>query len=252
MLTRFFGLVVLALPVLIAGWVAPVVSSQTSLTAKPFVVLVFTKTQGFRHPSIPAGIAAIKSLGVKHHFDVHTSEDAALFTHANLARYRVVIFLNTTGDILTPDQQSAFERFMKRGGGFVGIHAATDTEYDWPWYGRLIGAYFADHPDIQPATVKSMDTTHLSTQHLPVAWRHTDEWYNFRQDPSSHVTVLLTVDETTYRGGRMGPSHPIAWYHHYDGGRAWYTAMGHTIASYEEPWFLTHILGGILWAAETP
>jgi type 1 glutamine amidotransferase len=211
---------------------------------------VFTKTQGFRHQSIPAGVAAIKSLGVTYHFQVDASEDAGVFTDANLARYRVVIFLNTSGEILNPKQQSAFERFIQHRGGFVGIHAATDTEYEWPWYGRLVGTYFAHHPKIQLATVSVVDATHSSTHHLPLAWPRTDEWYNFRHDPSPHVTVVLTVDETTYVGGRMGTTHPIAWYHVYDGGRAWYTAMGHTTDSYEDRLFLDHALGGIMWAAE--
>jgi type 1 glutamine amidotransferase len=172
-----------------------------------------------------------------------------VFTDEHLARYRVVIILNTTGDILTPDQQAAFERFIQRGGGFVGIHAATDTETEWPWYGRLVGTYFAHHPDIQQAALRVVDPTHVSTRHLPTTWTRTDEWYSFREHPGPHVAVLITIDETTYEGGRMGAHHPISWYHQYDGGRAWYTAMGHTEASYAEPWLQSHIVGGILWAA---
>jgi len=213
---------------------------------------VLTKTAGFRRDSVPAGIAAVRSLGNEHAFIVDASRDAAVFTDENLARYRVAVFLNTTGDILDPDQQAAFERFIRKGGGFVGIHSATDTEYDWPWYGLLAGAYFASHPDIQRATASVVDSNHPSTASLPQEWTRSDEWYNFREDPAPRVKVLVTINETTYGGGTMGPRHPISWYHEFDGGRAWYTAMGHTVESYGDPLFLAHILGGIVWAAGAP
>ena len=214
-----------------------------------FSVLIFSKTAGFRHDSIPAGIAAIRALGEQNNFRVDASEDAAIFSDDNLAQYRVVIFLNTTGDIFNPGEQAAFERFIRRGGGFVGIHSASDTEYDWPWYGGLVGAYFRRHPAIQSATLKVVDPSHRSTRHLPIEWTRTDEWYDFRHDLDPDITVLIRIDETTYRGGRMGADHPMCWYHAYDGGRAWYTAIGHTIESYKEPLFLEHLLGGITWAA---
>ena len=214
-----------------------------------FAVLVFTKTAAFRHESIPAGVAALQALGVQHHFQVEASEDAAVFTPEHLARYRVVIFCSTTGDILAPDQQAAFERFIRQGGGFVGIHSATDTEYEWPWYGRLVGAYFATHPALQTATINVVDPAHASTRPLPATWTRYDEWYNFRAVPAPGVHILLSIDETSYTGGSMGALHPIAWYHEYDGGRAWYTAMGHTTDAYNEPLFLQHLAGGILWAA---
>jgi type 1 glutamine amidotransferase len=178
-----------------------------------FAVLVFTKTAAFRHESIPAGIAALQALGAQYHFQVDASEDAAVFTPENLTRYRVVIFCNTTGDILAPEQQVAFEHFIQQGGGFVGLHSATDTES------------------------------------LPATWTRHDEWYNFRAAPAPGVHTLLSIDETSYTGGSMGAFHPIAWYHQYNGGRAWYTAMGHTTDSYSEPLFLQHLAGGIMWAA---
>lgn len=225
-------------------------SSQSPPTVSPnFTVLVFTKTAGFRHDSIPAGIGAIQSLGREHGFAVEATEDAALFNAVSLAKYRVVVFLSTTGDILDSAEQAAFESFIRSGKGFVGIHSATDTEYDWPWYGELVGAYFADHPAIQAATTKIVDVNHPSTEPLPLQWSRTDEWYNFRKDPSPNVKVLVTIDETTYSGGSMGEGHPLSWYHEFDGGRSWYTAMGHTTESYSEPLFLAHMLGGILWAA---
>jgi type 1 glutamine amidotransferase len=211
--------------------------------------LLFTRTTGFRHASIPAGIAAVQSLGTARGFSVEATEDAAAFSDDNLARFRVVVFLNTTGDVLNGAQQLALERFLRAGGGFVGVHSATDTEYDWAWYGGLVGAYFDSHPAIQQATVRLGDASHPSTAGLPAELARTDEWYNFRDDPSSRVNVLLTLDEASYAGGTMGPAHPVSWYHFYDGGRAWYSAMGHTEGSYTEPAFLAHLAGGILWAA---
>jgi type 1 glutamine amidotransferase len=214
-----------------------------------FKVLVFSKTTGFRHSSIDEGTATIQALGAAHGFTVDSSEDAILFTDAGLAPYAVIIFLNTTGDILDSAQQGAMERFIQNGGGFVGIHSATDTEYEWAWYGQLVGSYFDGHPAIQEAEVNVVDADHLATQGLPTPWTRTDEWYNFSPDPSSSVTVLLTVDESTYSGGTMGDPHPIAWSHEFDNGRSFYTALGHTEASYSEPLFLQHLLGGILYTA---
>src|SRR5215510_1536840 len=212
--------------------------------------LVFSKTAGFRHDSIPDGLAAISQLGQQNNFDVDATEDASVFTDANLARYQTVVFLNTTGDLLDNGQQAAFERYIRNGGGFVGVHSATDTEYDWAWYGGLVGAYFQSHPMIQPAKIVVEDGSHPSTTTLPVEWRRTDEWYNFRSNPRGRVKVLATLDETTYSGGAMGADHPIAWCQLYDGGRAWYTAGGHTRESYAEPLFRQHLLGGIQFTAK--
>ncbi|MEV2241463.1 ThuA domain-containing protein [Micromonospora sp. NPDC049891] len=219
--------------------------------AETFSVLVFSKTAGFRHASIPTGIAAIQELGAEHGFTVDTTEDGAAFTDANLAQYRAVIWLSTTGDVLTADQQAAFERYIQAGGGYAGIHAAADTEYSWSWYGELVGAYFNSHPANQTATVKVEDPAHPSTAHLPDRWSRYDEWYNYRTNPRGAVHVLATLDETSYSAGSgaMGHDHPIAWCQDYDGGRAWYTGGGHTDESYAEPEFRTHLLGGIRTAA---
>jgi cytochrome c len=160
-----------------------------------------------------------------------------------------VVFLSTTGDILNATQKAAFERYIRSGGGFVGIHSASDTEYQWGWYGRLVGAYFASHPQIQQATIHIEDPAHPSTKDLPTVWQRTDEWYNFRSNPRGKVHVLATLDEATYSGGKMGADHPIAWCQAIDGGRSWYTAMGHTVESYAEPLFRLHLLGGIESAA---
>ena len=214
-----------------------------------FNVLVFTRTAGFRHDSISDGVAAIRALGDRAGFEVDWTEDATAFTDENLSRYTAVIFLSTTGDILAGDEERVFERFVRAGHGYVGIHAAADTEYGWPWYGGLVGAYFRIHPEIQPAIVLVEDPSHPSTAVLPVAWPRTDEWYDFQTNPRGSASILLTLDEASYAGGTMGEDHPIAWYHAYDGGRAWYTAGGHTSESFEEPLFLHHLLGGILYAA---
>jgi len=212
-------------------------------------VLVFSRTLGFRHDSIPDGIAAIQALGREHGFAVDATEDAERFTPAGLARYRVVVFMSTTGEVLQGAERDALQGFVRAGGGFVGVHAAADTLYEWPWYGELVGAYFARHPAIQPANVRVADATHPSTRGLPDPWNRTDEWYDFRTNPGPGVRVLLTVDESSYHGGGMGADHPVAWYHDFDGGRAWYTALGHVREAYADPAFRAHLLGGIAYAA---
>jgi type 1 glutamine amidotransferase len=217
--------------------------------ADRFAALVFSKTAGYRHASIEPGIEALRRLGERGRFRVDVTEGPEAFADARLAGYRAVIFLNTSGDVLDAAQQAAFERFVRRGGGFVGIHSASDTEYDWPWYGGLVGAYFLKHPAIQPATLRVVDRDHPSTRTLPLTWKRRDEWYNFRDWPPESVRVLIEIDENSYSGGSMGYRHPMAWCHGYDGGRAWYTALGHTPESYAEPLFQEHLLGGILWAA---
>ncbi|MCC5822128.1 MAG: ThuA domain-containing protein [Phycisphaerales bacterium] len=216
---------------------------------EPFGVLVFTKTAGFRHDSIPDGVRALRELGPEGGFRVHHTEDSGVFTDETLGGFRVIVFLNTTGTILDEDQKRAMERFIRAGNGFVGIHSAADTEYDWAWYGRLVGAYFRSHPPTQPAEIDVIDRDHPSTRHLPERWARTDEWYDFRSRPADTVRVLMNLDESTYEGGRMGEDHPIAWCHAFDGGRAFYTAGGHTKESFAEPDFRRHLLGGIRWAA---
>ncbi len=214
-----------------------------------FSALIFSKTTGYRHDSIPNGIAAINDLGGANGFAVDATEDSSLFTDDNLARYQVVIFLCTTGTVLEDDQKAAFQRYIESGNGYVGIHSATDTEYGWPWYGQLVGAYFRSHPSIQPASIQIEDVDHASTSSLPQPWNRTDEWYNFQTNPRGTVHVLMTMDESSYSGGDMG-DHPIAWCHDVDGGgRSWYTALGHTWESYDEPLFRQHLLGGIMTAA---
>jgi len=216
-------------------------------------VLVFSKTAGFRHSSIGVGRAAIRKLGDENGFAVDTTEDAGAFTSKNLGRYRAVVFLNTTGDVLDAAQQDDFERYIQAGGGYVGIHSATDTEYDWPWYGRLAGAWFTSHPNnpnVRKATYRVLDKSHPSTQGFPDTLVREDEFYNFKSiDPTIHV--LIEIDEKSYEGGTNGDHHPMSWYHDFDGGRAWYTNMGHTEATFSEPLFLQHLLGGLRYAMGT-
>ena len=213
-------------------------------------VLVFSRTAGFRHASIPDGIGALQALGAANGFEVTATEDPNAFGESGLAAYDAVVFLNTTGDVLDARQQAALEGYIQSGGGFVGVHAAADTEYDWPWYGGLVGAYFESHPPGTPnATLKVVDGVHPATAALPASWARTDEWYNFRSNPRGKVHVLATLDEQTYAGGTMPGDHPIAWCQSYDGGRSFYTAGGHTSGTYAETQFLDHLWGGLAWAA---
>jgi len=214
---------------------------------KELRVLVFSKTAGFRHSSIAAGKAAVQKLGAENGFGVDTTEDASLFTEDSLKKYAAVVFLNTTGNVLDTKQEAAFERFIQAGGGFAGIHSATDTEYDWIWYARLVGGNFDSHPKPQQAKINVVDKNHPSTKHLPDVWERFDEWYNFKNF-NKDVHVLLKIDEKSYEGGKMGEDHPMAWYHDYDGGRAFYTEFGHTEESYADSTYLKHILGGIQYA----
>jgi type 1 glutamine amidotransferase len=230
---------------------------------KRFSALIFSKTAAFRHTEcIPQGTVAIAQMAARRGFEVDATENAAAFTDENLATYDVVIFLCTTGDVLDASQQSAFERYIRAGGGYAGIHSASDTEYDWAWYGGLVGAYFRDHPgsvnaQFQVATMTVEDRHTAATRRLGRTWTREEEWYNFRTNPRDDVHVLLSVDESTYDprgysvpGGSPGMGdHPISWCQPYDGGRAFYTALGHKGVYWEEPLLLSHVLGGIEMAA---
>jgi type 1 glutamine amidotransferase len=231
-------------------------TSDYSFSEQPdpdFRALVFSKTTGFRHDSIPDGIAAIKKLGAEHRFSVFATEDSNYFIPENLARYGVVVFLNTSGDILNGEQKSAFENYIRGGGGLAGVHAAIPgdvaTEGKWTWYTEIFCARFTNHSEIVRATIDIEDAAHPSTRNLPKRWSRTDEWYNFMENPRGKVRVLATLDESTYKGGTMGEDHPISWTKAAEKGRVWYTALGHTKESYSEPHFLQHLLGGIQAAA---
>lgn len=217
------------------------------VAAKKKRILVFSKTAGFYHTSIPAGITAIQKLGLENGFDVDTTKNAALFNAKNLKKYAAVVFLSTTGDVFNDEQQAAFEEYIRTGGGYAGIHAATDTEYGWPWYGRLAGAWFINHPAQQEAALNVINTNTIATKHLPEVWKRKDEWYNFKEI-GPDLNVLIKIDESSYKGGANGDNHPMSWYHDFDGGRSFYTALGHVDESYTDPLFLKHILGGIQYA----
>jgi len=226
-------------------------ATGTSLAAEVagFKVLLFSKTLGFRHANIPLGIEAIRRLGLDHGFGVDATEDSSAFTPENLARYKTVIFLSATGDVLDPGQQRAFKDYVLGGGGFAGIHGAmfgpSACEDKWAWYGDLCGVSFKNHSAVLPARVNVEDRANPSTAELPEHWLRADEWYNYQGTPRGGARVLATVEESTYLGGTVGPDHPIAWCKAMGQGIMWYTAMGHTDESFREPLFLKHILGGI-------
>jgi type 1 glutamine amidotransferase len=231
----------------------PAAAPATPAPQQQLHVLAFTKTAAFRHDSIPAAVRAVRELGAANRIAVDTTEDAAAFVDARLARYDAVIFLLTSGDVLDDGQQAAFERYVQGGGGYVGVHSAADTEYDWPWYGELVGAAFRNHPRIQRAAIQVL-AREASTVRLPRRWVRTDEWYGFKTSPSTRVRVLARLDESSYEPGEsaMGDDHPIVWAHEVGKGRSWYTGGGHTSEAYAEPLFRSHLLGGILYAAGYP
>jgi type 1 glutamine amidotransferase len=226
---------------------------STIASAKKNKVLVFSKTAGYHHESIATGMRAVMQLGKENGFSVDTTTDASAFTIKNLKQYAAVIFLSTTGDVLNDVQQHAFELYIKGGGGFAGVHAATDTEYDWPWYGNLVGAFFRSHPSQQEAVLRVTDSTSIATRHLPREWKRKDEWYNFKWMTTEPIHVLIVIDEQSYDAGpgKMGDPHPMSWYHDFDGGRSFYTELGHTEESYSDPLYLKHLLGGINYAMGT-
>lgn len=214
-------------------------------------VLIFSKTASFRHESIAAGIEAIKNMGKQNGFSVDTTENSESFNEKTLKNYNVIIFLSTTGDVLNDAQQLEMNRWVQAGGGFVGIHAAADTEYEWPWYGELVGAYFTSHPNnpnVRDASIKVLDRNHISTKHLPETWKRTDEWYNYK-DIRPEINILMNLDEKSYEGGTNGENHPITWYREFDGGRTWYTGLGHTNEAFQDKEFLDMLWGGIQYAA---
>ncbi len=213
-------------------------------------VLVFTKTAAFRHDAIPAGIAAVRELGAEGGFVVDATEDASAFTPENLARYRAILFLNTSGEVFDERQKAAFQGFIQGGGGLAAVHQGITTLEKWPWYVALVGGVkFAGHPQVQKATCRREVRDHPATKSLPDSWEWTDEWYNFNPNPRPRTHVLLTIDEASYRGGTMGKDHPISWYHESGKGRVWCTALGHTKEGYGQPALRKHLLGGIRYAA---
>ncbi|MDQ8006021.1 MAG: ThuA domain-containing protein [Pedobacter sp.] len=221
------------------------VSAQKS--KKTNKILVFSLTKSYRHKSIKDGILAIRKLGLENNFEIDTSESVSSFTKENLSKYRTLIFLNPTGsNVFSDDQKQALKTYINNGGGLVGIHAATDFCFEWEWYGKMIGAFFTNHPKVQQAKLVSVYPKHKLMKGMPGSWLHTDEWYNFKSF-NKDVTVLVKVDETSYQGGKMDNDHPIVWCHKFDGGRVFYTGLGHTPEAYTNELFLKQLLMGIKW-----
>jgi len=233
--------------------------AASTARAEQFSVLLFSKTAGWHHESILAGVPAIRALGELHDFKVFWTDDTnRVFNDRELAKYKAVIFLCTTGDVLNDQQQAAFERYIKAGGGFVGIHSASDTEYDWPWYTKMVGHMFHIHPAVQTATIQVENPNFPGMDRFAKRFLFTEEWYEFDASRSDKLSYLLSVDEKTYapyakwgpkEGKGMGKFHPVAWFQEYDGGRAFYTALGHLPATFSDQNFMHHIYGGIYWAA---
>lgn len=207
-------------------------------------ILIFTKTTGFRHTSIPKGVQVVSDLLKKNGLVSTHTEDATYFHIDSLEKFDAVIFLSTTGNLFNEQQKQDFQKFIRSGKGFVGIHAASDTEFDWSWYGGLIGGYFSSHPVVQDAQIDVINRKHPATKHLQKVWFHRDEWYDFK-DVKPGLNILMNLDETSYEGGKMGKFHPIAWYQEYDGGRMFYTGLGHTPESFDSEKFQQHIWGGL-------
>ncbi|MBX9393825.1 ThuA domain-containing protein [Streptomyces sp. TRM72054] len=208
-------------------------------------LLVFTRTTAYRHDSIPAAVAALRALG---DFGVHHTEEPADL-EIPLDGYAAVVFLSTSGEVLTAPGRERLAAYVEAGGGFVGVHAAACTEYEWPYYGELLGARFDRHPAYQPGKAVVEDRDHPATRHLPAVWDFTDEWYDFRSNPRGVVRVLVSADESSYEGGGMGDDHPLVWCREKGAGRVFYTALGHASEAYTDPGFRAHLRGGIRWAA---
>jgi type 1 glutamine amidotransferase len=210
-------------------------------------LLVYTRTTGYRHASIPAGIAALRGLDG---YSVDATEDPDVFRPGPLRAYAAIVFLSTSGDVLDDAGREALTGYVTAGGSWLGIHGASTTEYGWPWFGELAGARFDQHPPVQPGVITVADKDHPATEQLGPTWTRRDEWYAFTDNPRPRVRVLLTVDEASYEGGTMGADHPIAWCHERLGGRSFYTALGHTDESFAEPAFLGHLRGALSWLTQ--
>ncbi|WP_109299130.1 ThuA domain-containing protein [Aquimarina sp. AU474] len=236
---------------------------------KQFKALLITETAGWHHESIQNGITALYTLGETHNFEVQRQQNAIKITEQSLKNFDVVIFLSTTDDIFDDIEQAAFEKYIQSGKGYVGIHAASDTEYDWEWYTKLVGRMFHIHPVQQTAKLNIINHNFPGLEHFPDTLLWTDEWYEFGEEKVSDLQYLITVDEKSFDpnviwknrgtnsngqvvdrvGAGMGKFHPISWYHEYDGGRAFYTSLGHIKNVYKNQWFLDHLYGGIYYAA---
>ena len=243
--------------------------SNVIMAQKQFKVLLITETGGWYHESLEAGVIAVNELAAIHNFDVERQQNAQKITEDKLKKFDVIIFLNTTGDIFDENEKQAIQKFIQSGKGYVGIHAASDTEYNWEWYTKLVGRMFYIHPSQQTAKLKILNHDFPGLEGFPDSLLWTDEWYEFSPEKVSGLKYLITVDEKTYKPETvwkskekdatgnfielstkgMGNFHPISWYHEFDGGRSFYTALGHINNVYKNHWFLEHLYGGIYYAA---
>lgn len=248
-----------------AAAVAPAAAAERDRRPR---LLVFSRTTGFRHASIEVGVETVRQLGDEHGFAVRATEDQTVFTPRRLRRFDAVLFLNTTGNVLEPAGRRALRDFLVSGGGWAGVHSAADTEYDWPFYTRILaGARFLCHPIQQPGVIVREAARHRSTRHLDERWQLLfEEFYSFTQNPRGRARVLLSIDESSYQQdpntshlptqdgelpegttGVMG-DHPMCWQHRVGDGLAWYTALGHEIGMYLDPAYRRHLAGGLLTA----
>lgn len=238
--------------------VAPALGQQ-------FQVLVYTSPDRWHDPTVPVAMLEFQEMAKKHDFGLAwaqkegNADTTDPFTDDYLGRFDVIVFLHSRGYDLSKQQMESFKRFIRNGGGFVGIHAPAASKKQEEWFHQLIGRVFTDHPEEQSAVMHVRDKNFPATMHLPDKWVWTDEWYSFGEPMTENLKTLITVDEETYDPDRtwgddnrftaMGNFHPIAWYQEFDGGRSFYTSLGHIPAAYKDPWFLAHIYGGIYWAA---
>ena len=222
-----------------------------------FEILVYAQYDQYHKDNIPVGILVFKEMAQKHQFGLTWTMDAGIFTEESMKDYATIVFFNTKADQFTDEQKQGLKNYINNGGGFVGIHAATTTDGQWPWYNQLIGRVFTWHPQIQSGILEVIDPEFPATLHLPKKWIWTDEWYNFSEPKSDNLKVILKVDESTYNTtlglgepiSVMGDFHPIAWYQEFDGGRSFYSALGHNPETYEDERHLELIYGGIYWTA---
>jgi type 1 glutamine amidotransferase len=237
-----------------------IAAETTPAPAGPRInLLVISKTAGYRHQVIPTGIKTLVEIAQEAKWGVTATEDTSLVTPEFLGHFDVVVFLMTTKAIFTPEEKAAIEAFVKGGKGVITIHTGADTEYEWPWYNRQLGAKFLGHPPAQKARLVIEDRSHPATSFFPAAeWVTTDEWYSFDRDPRPDVHVLISIDESSYNVDdnrwfagakqRMG-DHPLVWWTLDGKGRVFQTALGHTEEMWADPLYRAHLKGAIEWTA---
>ena len=224
-------------------------------------VLVYTRNfsktgKGFVHDNIATCAKTIQELGKESGFEADVSDDPAVFTDANLKQYTALVFGNSNNEAFASEEQrAAFKSYIMAGGGFVGIHSSTGSERDWPYFQQVQGAKFLVHAPLQKLTIKVLDATHPATAHLGKTWEWADECYFFTNlDPDINVLLALDASVTLAKFsldqpalGKVKGEFPLAWCREADGGRVFYTSLGHKIEYYSDPTFRKHLLGGILW-----